>query len=133
MPRYLVERIFVDGPQIPADAQGAEACLNVVDVNGTQGFTWIHSYVTDEVARPSASTTAPIPGRSGPPLSARPAGRPDLRGTGPRPLLPPLTQEGDNATHHHRRADPGAADHHQTEDVIMRCRDRSRTVSDHGG
>jgi hypothetical protein len=62
MPRYLVERIFVDGPQIPADAQGAEACLNVVDVNGTQGFTWIHSYVTDEGRETFCVYDGPNPG-----------------------------------------------------------------------
>jgi hypothetical protein len=46
MPRYLVERTFADGLQIPADQQGAKACLAVVDGNATQGVTWIHSYVT---------------------------------------------------------------------------------------
>ena len=48
MPRYLVERSFADGLQIPADAEGAKGCLAVVDVNATQGVTWIHSYVTDD-------------------------------------------------------------------------------------
>jgi hypothetical protein len=48
MPRYIVERTFADGLQIPADEQGAKACMAVVDVNATQGVTWIHSYVTDD-------------------------------------------------------------------------------------
>ena len=39
MPRYMVERTFTDGLQIPADAQGAKACLAVVDVNAAEGVT----------------------------------------------------------------------------------------------
>ena len=48
MPRYLVERTFADGLQIPADEQGAKACLAVVDTNATEGVTWVHSYVTTD-------------------------------------------------------------------------------------
>ena len=46
MPRYIVERTFADGLQIPVDEQGAKVCLTVVDGNANQGVTWIHSYVT---------------------------------------------------------------------------------------
>jgi Nickel responsive protein SCO4226-like len=68
MPRYVVERTFADGLQIPADEQGAKACMAVVEVNAGEGVTWVHSYVTDDRARPSASTTAPTPRPSaGPP------------------------------------------------------------------
>ncbi|TMD79618.1 MAG: DUF4242 domain-containing protein [Chloroflexi bacterium] len=48
MPRYLVERTFADGLQIPISADGATACLRVVDRNADEGVTWIHSYVTDD-------------------------------------------------------------------------------------
>ena len=48
MPRFLVERTFADGLQIPADEQGAKACLAVVDHNATEGVTWVHSYVTPD-------------------------------------------------------------------------------------
>jgi hypothetical protein len=48
MPRYLVERTFADGLQIPADEQGAKACLAVVDTNAAEGVTWVHSYVTTD-------------------------------------------------------------------------------------
>ena len=48
MPRYLVQRIFAEGLQIPADAQGAKACLAVVEVNAAEGVTWVHSYVTED-------------------------------------------------------------------------------------
>jgi hypothetical protein len=46
MPRYIVERTFADGLQIPADEQGAKACMTVVDGNAAEGVTWVHSYVT---------------------------------------------------------------------------------------
>jgi hypothetical protein len=48
MPRFLVERGFADGLQIPADEQGAKACLAVVDGNAAEGVTWVHSYVTPD-------------------------------------------------------------------------------------
>ena len=48
MPRYLVERSFPEGLQIPVDEQGATACLAVVDGNATEGVTWVQSYVTPD-------------------------------------------------------------------------------------
>jgi len=48
MPRFLVERSFADGLQIPADEQGAKACLAVVDGNAAEGVTWVQSYVTPD-------------------------------------------------------------------------------------
>ncbi|HKB94527.1 MAG TPA: DUF4242 domain-containing protein [Gaiellaceae bacterium] len=48
MPRYIVERTFPDGLQIPSDATGAQACLTVVDRNADHGVTWVHSYVSDD-------------------------------------------------------------------------------------
>jgi uncharacterized protein DUF4242 len=48
MPRYIVERTFADGLRIPADEEGAKACMAVADVNAAQGVTWIHTYVTDD-------------------------------------------------------------------------------------
>jgi hypothetical protein len=48
MPRYLVERTFPGGLQIPADEEGARACGLVSDRNADVGVTWIHSYVTDD-------------------------------------------------------------------------------------
>ena len=43
MPRYLVERTFPDGLGIPATADGARACLGVVENNAEAGVTWLHS------------------------------------------------------------------------------------------
>lgn len=48
MPRYMVERTFPSGLEIPVNAEGAQVCLNVVDKNSTVGVTWVHSYVTDD-------------------------------------------------------------------------------------
>jgi hypothetical protein len=48
MPRYMVERTFPDGLSIPQTAEGASACLAVVDRNAGEGVTWVHSYVTPD-------------------------------------------------------------------------------------
>lgn len=48
MPRYLVERTFPEGLQIPATEEGATICLNVVNNNADDGVTWVHSYVSDD-------------------------------------------------------------------------------------
>jgi hypothetical protein len=48
MPRYVVERTFADGLRIPADEQGAKAGMAVVEVNASEGVTWVHSYVTED-------------------------------------------------------------------------------------
>jgi hypothetical protein len=61
MPRYLVERTFPDGLQIPITEEGAEACLGVVGRNAEQGVTWVHSYVTDDKQRTFCVYDAPSP------------------------------------------------------------------------
>jgi hypothetical protein len=61
MPRYLVERTFVDGLRIPADEQGAKACMAVVEVNATEGVTWVHSYVTGDGSRTFCVYDGPSP------------------------------------------------------------------------
>lgn len=61
MPRYLVERTFAKGLEIPMDAQGAEACLNVVGVNAQDGVTWVHSYVTPDKSKTFCVYDAPTP------------------------------------------------------------------------
>ena len=48
MPRYMVERTFTDGLQIPVTEEGTRACLGVIDANAELGVTWIHSYVSSE-------------------------------------------------------------------------------------
>lgn len=46
MPRYVVERSFPDGLTIPMNAEGAAACIGVVDRNAEEGVSWVHSYVS---------------------------------------------------------------------------------------
>ena len=48
MPRYMVERSFPDGLEIPATDEGATACLTVVGNNSEEGVTWVQSFVTED-------------------------------------------------------------------------------------
>ena len=61
MPRYLVERTFADGLEIPVNADGIAACLNVVDKNADVGVTWIHSYVTEDKTKTVCVYDGPDP------------------------------------------------------------------------
>ncbi|HLI52669.1 MAG TPA: DUF4242 domain-containing protein [Thermomicrobiaceae bacterium] len=61
MPRYLVERTFVEGLQIPVTEEGAMACLNVVGNNADQGVTWVHSYVTEDKTKTFCIYDGPDP------------------------------------------------------------------------
>lgn len=48
MPRYMIERSFPDGLEIPTTTDGLKALLGVVENNSTQQVTWVQSYVTDD-------------------------------------------------------------------------------------
>ena len=48
MPRYLIERSFPDGLNIPMNNAGSAACGNVIAHNATDGVTWLHSYVSPD-------------------------------------------------------------------------------------
>ena len=61
MPRYVIERTFPDGLEIPTDASGAAACLRVVANNAVDGVTWIHSYVTGDRRTTYCVYDAPSP------------------------------------------------------------------------
>jgi Protein of unknown function (DUF4242) len=61
MPRYLVERSFVDGLHIPIDDAGANTVASVVATNAEQGVTWIHSYVSDDHAKTFCIYDGPSP------------------------------------------------------------------------
>jgi hypothetical protein len=61
MPRYVVERTFPEGLNIPVDAQGAATCLAVVDRNADDGVTWVHSYVSDDKRKTFCIYDAPSP------------------------------------------------------------------------
>jgi hypothetical protein len=48
MPRFLVERTFPDGLQIPVTDDGAVVVDKVVAKNAGNGVTWVHSYVSND-------------------------------------------------------------------------------------
>lgn len=48
MPRYIVERVFPEGFEIPLGQAGVDLCRGVVGVNEDLGVTWVHSYVRDD-------------------------------------------------------------------------------------
>ena len=48
MPRYLVERAFPEGLEIPVSNRGVEICQTVVQRNAELGVTWVHSYVSED-------------------------------------------------------------------------------------
>jgi len=48
VPRYMVERTFPGGLQIPVTADGIQACQTVVGHNAEVGVTWVHSYVSQD-------------------------------------------------------------------------------------
>jgi Protein of unknown function (DUF4242) len=61
LPRYVVERFFPSGLQIPVDTQGSEQCLSVVDRNAGEGVTWVHSYVSEDRKKSFCVYDAPDP------------------------------------------------------------------------
>jgi hypothetical protein len=61
MPRYLVERTFTQGLNIPQTADGARACAAVIDCNATEGVTWLHSYVNPDHTKTFCLYDAPSP------------------------------------------------------------------------
>jgi len=61
MARFMVERSFPDGLDIPVTAQGVQACMSVVDTNAELGVTWVHSYVTEDHKKTFCIYDAPGP------------------------------------------------------------------------
>jgi hypothetical protein len=61
MPRYVVERTFAKGLHIPRGAGGRELCLAVVERNGSEGVTWLSSYVSEDKGRAFCVYDAPTP------------------------------------------------------------------------
>ena len=61
MARFMVERIFPNGLEIPPTAQGAQACMSVVGTNAELGVTWVHSYVTEDHKKTFCIYDAPSP------------------------------------------------------------------------
>ncbi len=61
MHRYLVERSFPDGLNIPVNMDGSKICLTVVSTNAEDNVTWIHSYVTKDKKKTFCIYDAPSP------------------------------------------------------------------------
>jgi len=76
MPRYVVERTFPDGLNIPVTDAGAEAVLKVVAINAQDGVTWVHSYVSEDKTKtfcvydgPTPEAIRKVAGRNGLPVN----------------------------------------------------------------
>jgi len=61
MSRFLIEREFPGGLNIPLDAAGARLCRNVIDNNSEDAVTWLHSYVTPDRKRTFCLYDGPTP------------------------------------------------------------------------
>ena len=61
MPRYMVERHFPQGLQIPVNDAGANTCLAVVQNNADLGVTWLHSYVSEDKSKTFCIYDGPTP------------------------------------------------------------------------
>jgi len=61
MPRYIVERSFPGGLQIPVNDQGAKLCLTTILNNEEDSVTWIHSYVSEDGLKSYCAYDAPSP------------------------------------------------------------------------
>jgi len=59
--RYLVERTFTNGLEIPMNMEGSEICLNVVSTNAEDNVSWVHSYVTTDKKKTFCIYDAPSP------------------------------------------------------------------------
>jgi hypothetical protein len=61
MPRYLVERTLPEGLPHAAGAEGANARRAVIEHNGLEGVTWVHSYMTEDRSRVVSVYDGPSP------------------------------------------------------------------------
>ena len=61
MPRYMVERTFPDGLEIPTNPAGAGVCLGVVTNNAQEQVTWVHSYVSADKTKTFCIYDGPTP------------------------------------------------------------------------
>jgi hypothetical protein len=61
MPRYLVERTFPDGLEIPTNEHGARTCIGVVQNNAEEQVTWVTSFVSTDKRRTYCVYDGPTP------------------------------------------------------------------------
>ena len=61
MPRFIVERTFPEGLDIPTTDDGAKTCLNVVENNAEEAVTWVTSYVSTDRTKTYCVYDGPSP------------------------------------------------------------------------
>lgn len=61
MPRYMIERTFPRGLEIPTTPDGQRAMLGVVENNATEGVTWVQSFVTADHGKTFCVYDGPTP------------------------------------------------------------------------
>jgi hypothetical protein len=61
MPRYVVDRTFPDGLEIPITSAGAAACQEVIESNLEDDVSWVHTYVSTDKKRTWCIYDAPTP------------------------------------------------------------------------
>ena len=61
MPRYVIERNFPDGLEVPTTEAGARALHGIIGRNAEKGVTWVYSYVTTDKKKTFCIYDAPSP------------------------------------------------------------------------
>ena len=61
MPRYVVERSFPDGLEIPQDESGLNLVATVVANNSQEHVTWVQSFVTADKTKTFCVYDGPSP------------------------------------------------------------------------
>ncbi|HEX5096301.1 MAG TPA: DUF4242 domain-containing protein [Acidimicrobiia bacterium] len=62
MPRFVVERTFAGGLDIPTSSDGSTVCRAVVNNNAEEHVTWVTSYVTNDRKKSFDVYDGPSPG-----------------------------------------------------------------------
>ena len=61
MPRYLIERTFPEGLNVPMNDAGADALGGVIMRNAEKGVNWVQSFVTPDKKHTYCIYDAPSP------------------------------------------------------------------------
>jgi hypothetical protein len=61
MPRYLIERTFVEDFKLPGPNQDAQARVTFVENNALDDVTWVHSYIAPDMKKSFCIYDAPSP------------------------------------------------------------------------
>ena len=61
MPRYLVERTFTDGIDVPAGPEGKKILQSIIACNSDRNVTWVLSYVSVDRRKTFCVYDAPSP------------------------------------------------------------------------